>query len=218
VIANITKAPPLPFIPAEWHGKPVVIAPMVYTGDAEAGARALAPIRALASPVADMVRPIRYPEIYPEHEPPRPAYNAGTNMLVDVFTPRSAEAILEHLETSTAPITAIQIRMLGGAMARVPEDATAFAHRKAKLMINIAAMYKRPEERPEHEAWAHSLSKKLSGGSPTAAYVGFQGEEGPEGLRRAYPPMTLERLAQVKHQYDPDNLFRLNLNVPPDPT
>ena len=64
MIANILKAPPLPFIPPEQHGKPVVIALMVYAGDAEAGERAIAPIRALAKPLADMVRPIRYPEMY----------------------------------------------------------------------------------------------------------------------------------------------------------
>jgi FAD/FMN-containing dehydrogenase len=110
----------------------------------------------------------------------------------------------------------IQLRVLGGAMARVPEDATAFGHRRAKLMINIAAMYERPEERSEHEAWASSLVRALSDGTPTGAYVGFLGDDGEEGVRRAYPPATLERLARVKRQYDPDNLFRLNSNVPPD--
>jgi FAD/FMN-containing dehydrogenase len=70
IIANIAKAPPLPFVPSEQHGKPVVIALMVYADDAEAGERALAPIRALATPLADMVRPIRYPEIYEGPEGP----------------------------------------------------------------------------------------------------------------------------------------------------
>jgi FAD/FMN-containing dehydrogenase len=72
------------------------------------------------------------------------------------------------------------------------------------------------KERPEHEAWTNSLAKALSDGTTPAAYVGFLGDEGEEGVRRAYPPATNERLTQVKRQYDPDNLFRLNLNVPPD--
>jgi hypothetical protein len=126
------------------------------------------------------------------------------------------DPILEHLETSTAPIAGIQLRVLGGAMARVPGDATAFGHRHARLMVNVAAMYERPEEGTEHEAWAGSLTTALSGGAPTAAYVGFLGDEGEEGTRRAYPPATLERLAEVKRRYDPDNLFRLNSNVRPD--
>jgi FAD/FMN-containing dehydrogenase len=100
-------------------------------------------------------------------------------------------------------------------MARVPDEATAFGHRSAKLMVNIAAMHERPEERPEHERWAAGLANELSAGAPAGAYVGFVGEEGDEGVRRAYPPATLARLAQVKRRYDPDNLFRRNLNVLP---
>ena len=218
VIANILKAPPLPFIPAEHHGKPVVIALMVYAGGAEAGEMAIAPIRRLATPLADMVRPIRYPEMFAGPEGPPPALDAGTNVLVDELPARAGETILEHLETATAAIAAVQLRVLGGAMARVPDEATAFGHRSAKLMVNIAAMHERPEERPEHESWASSLAIALSDGTPAAAYVGFVGDEGDEGLRRAYPPATLERLAQVKRRYDPDNLFRLNLNVPLDVT
>jgi FAD/FMN-containing dehydrogenase len=216
VIANILKAPPLPFIPAEQHGGPVVIALMVYAGGAEAGERAIAPIRTLATPLADMVRPIRYPQMYAGPEPPPPAFGAGTNILVDGLPERGAETILEHLEAATAPVAAVQLRVLGGAMARVPTAATAFGHRGARLMANIAAMYQRPEERPEHEAWASTLTTALSDGATPAAYVGFVGEEGEEGVRRAYPPAILERLARVKGRYDPDNLFRLNVNVPAD--
>jgi FAD/FMN-containing dehydrogenase len=216
VIANILKAPPLPFIPVEHHGKPVVIALMVYAGGAEAGETAIAPIRRLATPLADMVRPIRYPEMFAGPEAPPPALDAGTGVLVDELPARAGETILEHLETATAAFAAVQLRVLGGAMARVPDEATAFGHRSAKLLVNIAAMHERPEERPEHESWATNLANVLSDGTRAAAYVGFIGDAGDEGLRRAYPPATLERLARVKRQYDPDNLFRLNLNVPLD--
>ena len=187
---------------------------MVYAGDAEAGEVAIAPIRGLATPVADMVRPIRYVEMFAGPEAPPPALDAGTNVLVDELPARAGETILEHLETATAAFAAVQLRVLGGAMARVPDEATAFGHRSAKLLVNIAAMHERPEERPEHESWASSLADALSDGAPAGAYAGFVGDEGDEGLRRAYPPATLERLAQVKRRYDPDNLFRLNLNVP----
>jgi hypothetical protein len=214
MIANIMKAPPMPFVPAEQHGKPVVMALIVYAGDAEAGERAIAPVRALATPLADMVRPIRYPEMFEGPEGPRPALDAGTNVLVDAFPSGAAEAILEHLETATAQLAAAQLRVLGGAMARIPDDATAFGYRGTKMMVNVAAIYGSPEERPEHEAWARSLVTALSDGA-TGAYVGFLGDDGDQGVRRAYPPATLERLAAVKRQYDPDNLFRRNLNVTP---
>jgi FAD/FMN-containing dehydrogenase len=214
VIANVAKAPPMPFIPADQHGKPVVMALMVYAGDPGAGQRAIAPIRALATPVADMVRPTHYREMYEGPEGPRPAYSAGTNVLVDALAPGGAEAILEHVETSTAPMGAAQLRVLGGAMSRVADGATAFGHREARILVNVAAMYESAQETPEHQAWANSLVTALSDGKP-AAYVGFLGDEGEDGVRRAYPPATLERLAQVKRRYDPDNVFRLNANVPP---
>jgi FAD/FMN-containing dehydrogenase len=214
MIANIIKAPPVPFVPAERHGTPVVMASMVFAGDAEAGGRAIAPIRALAQPLADLVRPIRYPEMYEAPEHPRPGFDAGTNLLVNGVASGAPEAILEHLETSTAHIAYAQLRVLGGAMARVPDDATAFGHRRAKMMLNVAAMYRRPDEGPEHHAWVSSLATALSDGT-SAAYVGFLGDDGGQAVRRAYPPATLERLAEVKRRYDPDNLFRRNLNVQP---
>jgi FAD/FMN-containing dehydrogenase len=214
MIANIIKAPPMPFIAAERHGTPVVMVSMVYAGDAEAGAPAIAPIRALAPPLADMVRPIRYQQMYEGPEHPRPGFDAGTNLLVNGFAPGAPEAILEHLQTSTAHIAYAQLRVLGGAMARVPDGATAFGHRGAKMMLNIAAMYGNPDEGPEHKAWVSSLATALSDGTG-GAYVGFLGDDGDQSVRLAYPPATLERLAEVKRRYDPDNLFRRNLNVHP---
>ena len=100
-------------------------------------------------------------------------------------------------------------------MARVPDGATAFGHRGAKMMLNVAAMYASPDEGPEHKAWVNSLATALTDGT-SAAYVGFLGDDGDDTVRRAYPPTTLERLAEVKRRYDPDNLFRRNLNVQPN--
>jgi FAD/FMN-containing dehydrogenase len=82
------------------------------------------------------------------------------------------------------------------------------------MMLNVAAMYQRPDEGPEHHAWVSSLATALSDGT-SAAYAGFLGDDGDQAVRRAYPPATLERLAEVKRHYDPDNLFRRNLNVQP---
>jgi FAD/FMN-containing dehydrogenase len=187
---------------------------MVYAGEAAAGAKAIAPIRNLAAPLADMVRPIRYPEMYAGPEAPGPGYAVGTNLLVDELSAGEAQTILAHLETATAALAAVQVRVLGGAMARVADNATAFGHRRAKLMVNIAAMDQRIEARAEHETWAAGLAEALSNGAATPAYVGFIGEEeGEAGVRRAYPAATLSRLAQVKRRYDPDNLFHLNVNV-----
>jgi FAD/FMN-containing dehydrogenase len=215
LIANVLRAPPLPFIPAKSHGKPILITQMVYAGDPTAAESAIAPIRGLATPLADMIRPMHYPEIFNVPERPRPAFDAGTNMFIDSFSPSAALAILEHLETATAEFAAIQLRVLGGAMGRVPAEATAFGHRKARLMLNIAAMYTRDEERADHEAWVRTVASTLSLPGTGAAYVGFLGDDGVRGLRRAYPPATLRRLGHLKQKYDPANLFHGNTNVRP---
>ena len=210
-IATVMPAPPMPFVPEEHHGKPVVMAMMVYAGDAEAGERALAPFRALAPPVADLLRPMRYPEMYPPADDSYRPLAVGRTMFTDHV---DGAAILDHIAASTAATPVVQLRVLGGAMARVPADATAFAHRSGRILGNVAAMYAGPEERPVHVAWATEGARKLSAGNP-AAYAGFLADEGEERTRAAYPGATWNRLAAVKAAYDPDNVFRLNQNVPP---
>jgi len=122
--------------------------------------------------------------------------------------------MLERLETSTAMMRAVQIRVLGGAMARVPADATAFAHRDRRFMVNVAAMYERLEEHEAYAPWVADLAAQLQRG-PMGAYVGFLGDEGAARVHDAYPKPTWDRLAEVKARYDPRNLFRLNQNVRP---
>jgi FAD/FMN-containing dehydrogenase len=213
-IVNIMVAPPMPFIPAEHHGKLLVIAMLVYAGDPDAGERALAPFRALATPYADMVRPMPYPEIYPPEEEGFHPTAVSHTMFMDSVDEPVAKTILEYLQASDAPIRVTQLRVLGGAMARVPDDATAFAHRGSRIMANVAAFYEGPADKPARQAWVDELSGALRQ-DDSGAYVGFLGEDGPARLQDAYPASTWERLAAVKRRYDPDNLFRRNQNVPP---
>jgi len=213
-IFNVTLAPPMPFVPAEHHGRPVVIAFLVHAGVGEAGERAIAPFRALATPIADMVRPMRYPELYELAAAPQPAAMAMRNMFVDAVDRSTAETILGHLEKASAPRAAVQLRALGGAIARVPADATAFAHRARRIMVNVAAMYERLDEAAVHEAWVAELAGALHH-EEAGAYVGFLGNEGEGRVREAYPGSTWDRLATIKRQYDPANLFRLNQNIQP---
>ncbi|HZM18181.1 MAG TPA: FAD-binding oxidoreductase [Gaiellaceae bacterium] len=215
-IANVMPAPPMPFLPAEQHGRLVIFALLAYAGEADAGERAVAPFRALAEPVADMVRPIRYPELFvapPDEGDYHPVAVART-MYVDSIDRSAAETIVEQLEASTAMMAVTQLRMLGGAAARVPVDATAYAHRQSRIMVNVAALFGAPEEAPEHERWVVGLADALRQ-DDTGAYVNFLGDEGEERIRAAYPGPTWDRLVEIKRRYDPTNLFRLNQNIPP---
>ena len=205
----------MPMVPAELHGKPIVMAMLVYAGDTEARQRAVAPFRALATPIADLVRPMPYPEIYQFTEGgPSPEHEAARSLFLDAVDRPTAETIVEHLQASTAPLAVAQLRVLGGAMARVPADATAFAHRGSRIMANVAAFYEGPADKPVRQAWVDELAAALrqdDGG----AYVGFLADEGDARVHQAYPGSTWEKLAAVKRRYDPTNLFRRNYNVPP---
>ena len=102
-------------------------------------------------------------------------------------------------------------------MARVPADATAFAHRQQRMLVNIAAFYQGPEDRIRRRTWVSEFSDALQP-RDTGAYVGFLTDDGPERIRSAYPGATWDRLAKIKGRYDSANLFRLNQNVQVKPS
>ena len=213
-IANVMPAPPMPFVPAEHHGKLVIFAMLCHAGAGEAGERAVAPFRTLATPIVDMVKPSRYPEMYPPDDENYHPLATSRTMFVDKVDRGVADMILEHLSASTAPMRVAQLRVLGGAMARVPVEATAFAHRKSRIMVNCAAICERPEEIAVHAPWVTSFAAALRQGD-AGAYVNFLADEGAARVRAAYPGSTWDRLRAIKTQYDPTNLFRLNQNIPP---
>jgi FAD/FMN-containing dehydrogenase len=215
-IANVMPAPPMPFLPEEHHGRLVIFALIVYAGEVGTGERAVAPFRELAEPIADMVGPKPYPAIFeggPGDEDFHPV-TAVRTLFVDSIDRSAAETIVEQLLASTAMMAATQLRVLGGAAARVPARATAYAHRQSRIMVNVAALFGTPEEAPEHEPWVNGLADALRE-DDQGAYVNFLGDEGEERIRAAYPGETWNRLVAVKRRYDPTNLFRLNQNIPP---
>ena len=213
-IANVMPAPPMPFLPADYHGKLLIMAMLVYVGDVESGERAIAPFRALATPIVDMVKPMSYPEIYPPEEGTYHPIAVGRTMFLDQIDRSVAETILHYLPTSTGTMAVAQLRVLGGAMARVPADSTAFAHRSSRIMVNVAALYEQLDEKATHEAWVENFAAALQQ-ADQGAYVNFLSNEGEARVRAAYPGGSWDRLRAIKARYDPDNLFRLNQNIPP---
>jgi len=213
-IANVMPAPPMPFVPAEHHGKLVIFAMLCYAGAVEAGERAVAPFRALATPIVDMVKPCRYPEMYPPDDPNYHPIATGRTMFIDSVDRSIADLIVERLGATDAPMRVAQLRVLGGAMARVPVEATAFAHRRSRILVNVAALYERPDQAPLYEPWVTGFAAALKQ-SDSGAYVNFLVDEGEARIRDAYPGKTWDRLRSIKRRYDPTNLFRINQNIPP---
>jgi len=213
-IANVMGAPPMPFLPPEVHGQLIVFALMVYAGSPEDGERVMAPFRALATPLADMLRPMQYPEMYPREDTSYHPTAVGRTIFLDSVDLDVAGTIVETIRASDASMRVAQLRVLGGAMARVPADATAFAHRGSRIMASLAAFYDGPEEQVRREKWVNDFAASVLQ-SNTGVYVNFLGNEGEARVRAAYPGNTWDRLREIKRRYDPTNLFRLNQNIPP---
>ena len=213
VIAFVMHAPPAPFIPADRVGELSVMLTFVYAGDQADGEVAIAPFRALAEPIADLAGPMPYPGIYAfTEEGAKPEAFIVRSAFLDRLDERVVDTIIKYMSRATTPGAMIQLRGLGGAMARVPSAATAFAHRAARVLFAIITVYEGPAE--PHVAWTEELFDVIR---PQArgVYSNFLGNEGAQRLREAYPAATYERLAALKHRYDPANLFRLNQNIAP---
>jgi hypothetical protein len=212
-ILNVMPCPPMPFIPAEHHGSMVLLAMMGWSGPADEGARVLAPFRALATPLADMVTSQPYTGMYPPEDAGYRPMAFQRTLFLDHVDTGMASLILERLAASDAPMRAVQLRVLGGAIARVPEDATAFAHRSARIMAVVVSFYG-PDDLPKRQRWVTSLVEALGQGEK-GVYVNFLMDEGEERVRAAYPGDTYDRLATIKASWDPDNVFRRNQNIRP---
>lgn len=214
-IAMIMPLPPAPFIPAEAQGKPAFVAMMAYAGAPADAERVLAPFRALATPLADLVAPGNYSSLYMLDPPPEMrAMVSIRSRFTERFGIDEARALVAAAGRCTAPMSISQIRVLGGAHARTTPDATAFGHRTSRFMVSFLAMYGGDAaEMAAQERW---VGESVASVAPqaTGTYVNFLGM-GESRTDAAYPEATMARLRQVKRRYDPENLFRHNTNVAP---
>lgn len=212
VMCSAMTAPPMPMIPSDYHGQPVIMVMLCYAGEAEAGNQAVADFRALATPIADTVQPTTYPEMLADGPGSRPVI-ASSSTYIDEIDADTAELVLDRLRASRAARAAVEFRALGGAVARVPADATAFAQRDRRFVATPSAMFDELSEKPDHVAWANQLARSLGGSD--GGHLNFMMDEPTERIRDAYPGATWDRLREIKRRYDPDNVFRLNQNIPP---
>jgi FAD/FMN-containing dehydrogenase len=215
-IAILAPAPPLPFVPSEHHGQPALIVRLAYAGDLDAGQHAIAPLRALATPLADAIMPMPYQDMYAGAGPDSARIRMATrSMFLDELDEHAESMVFDRVQARPSPMSAVQIRVLGGAMARFPADATAFAHRDRRLMVTFASGYQDPAQAAAHEAWVADSQATLRPVS-RGVHVSFLGDEGVARVHEAYPGPTYKRLAAIKRRYDPANLFRVNQNITPE--
>ncbi|MDQ5823679.1 MAG: FAD-binding oxidoreductase [Chloroflexota bacterium] len=220
-ILMLMLAPPMPMIPAEYHGKPVVALSFCYAGDPQEGQKVIAPLLSMGTPIMQMVQPMPYPVLFQfsaEGATSRPA--SVRSHFLDDLDDATAAALVEHISRATSRQGILQFRVLGGALSRQPSDSTAFGHRDKPYMATIINAWMGapadPSQVAEHRAWTEQAWHLLKPHS-TGAYVNFLGDEPEEATKQAYPPNTYARLAQIKQRYDPTNLFKGNRNIPPAP-
>ena len=208
-------APPAPFIPEAIHGQPTLAIMFVYDGDAESGQAALEPFRQLATPMAELVMPMPYVGIYEmlkDAEQRSPV--SHRSLFLETLDDAAIDTILERMAAPSSPVAMTQIRILGGAMARVDAEETAFAHRDAPVMVVIVTPFEDMAEAPVHAAWTQAYYEALRPRA-TGVYSNFLEAEGEDRIHEAYPEATYRRLADIKRRYDPSNLFRRNQNIAP---
>jgi len=212
----LRKAPPAPFVPAEWHGREIVGLAICYVGPVEDGERAAAPLRAFGSPVLDIVAPMPFTAW-------QQALDAGQvpgfrNYWKSHDFMELSDALIDTLIAQAwklpDPHSEIAFAALGGAVARVPIDATAYTHREPTYSINVHGRWEDPAKDDECIAWARNTLKATEPFATGGVYVNFMTDEEGERVKLAYG-VNYDRLVGLKNKYDPTNLFRMNQNIRP---
>ena len=216
LMAALVTAPHAPFVPAEAQGKPVCVLAAAHCGPVDEGERVLAPLREFGPPVVDTMRPQPYVELQQSVDkmipPGRIAYVKSD--FLGPLDERALEVLAEHHARATSPYCQILLHQMGGAIARVPSDATAFVNRDAEWMLTVIAIWVDPDEKPEpHVAWARGLWEAMRPWA-TGTYVNHLGDEGEQRVREAYGP-SYARLVALKEAWDPQDVFRLNQHIAP---
>ena len=216
IIVN-RKAPPLPAIPQEFHGKRVTIITCCYAGSIDDGERVVAPLRKFGTPLLDLCAP----KPYVAHQSmfdasyPRGLWYYFKPCDVERLSDEVIDVVTDYSGRIQSPMSSMPIFHLGGQVARVDENATAFSGRKRGHTLNPNGITKDAEGFEDERAWVRGLYEALEP-HHSSVYVNFLMDEGEDRIRQAYGAEKYERLKKLKKEYDPDNFFRLNQNIPPD--
>ena len=214
-LVNLTTAPPVPFLPESVHGKPIVGVGGCWSGHLDAGEAATAPFRSLGTVISDIFAPNPYAGWQQALDPlyPRGVHNYFRSAFLRTVDDASVRALTDAFATLPNAMTEIHLQHLGGAVGRVPVDATAYALRDQEFIVNVVARTPTADGFTEVIEWARGVTSAL--GPDAATYVNFTGEANAGLVRASYPPETYRRLVALKDEFDPTNLFHLNQNIAP---
>lgn len=219
IVAALRKAPPAPWIDRDVHGKPIVALFICHTGPIEEGEALVAALRATGAPVGDVVQRRSYlsQQTLLDATQPKGRRYYWKSEYLPALDPAMAAPLIEHAERVASPHGAILLFPLDGAIGRLPDYHSAVGNRDAGLVLNVAAGWDDAADDAANMAWARAAWQDLQRFSTGGVYINFQPEdEGDERIRAAYGK-NYDRLVEVKTKWDPDNVFRMNKNIPPKP-
>jgi FAD/FMN-containing dehydrogenase len=216
-VLNLRLAPRLAAIPADVHGRPVLMIGCCWAGDPTEGEVALRPLRQLGPVLADLLEPRPYLQLQSMYDAavPHGWHYYWKSVEVPPFTDGAIDTLVDHASALTSQRSYCIIFQMGGALSRVDAGATAFTQRSPGHNININAVWTEDDHDERHVAWTRAYYDAMRPHATEHVYLNFLDEDEPERVRAAFDPSTYERLVALKRQYDPDNVFRGTLNISP---
>jgi FAD/FMN-containing dehydrogenase len=217
-IFELSVAPPVPFLPEDVHGKPIVMVGACYAGAPEDGIEVVRPLKEFGDPIVDLLKPELYTALQSMFDPfvPHGWHRYWKSVELPPLTDDAIDTLVEHASAFTSPKSYCIVFQLGGALARPREDDTAFSQRDAAHNVNINAVWTEGDPEGErHVAWARDFFSAMRPHAGGRVYLNFLGDDGAERVRQAYGDRQYERLVELKRAYDPTNFFRLNQNIEP---
>jgi FAD/FMN-containing dehydrogenase len=212
----LRRAPPLPFLPRQWHGKEILALAVCYSGKAAEGERVTQPLRKFGSPLADVIAPQRYSAWQTTFDPllTPGQRNYWKSLCFRDLSDSLIDTLIDFAGRIPDPQTEIPFAQLGGAVSRVPADATAYAHRDAEFMLNVHGRWSDPAKDDACISWARALFAAAAPFATGGVYVNFLTQDESDRIPAAYGA-NYARLVRLKNRFDPTNLFRVNQNIRP---
>jgi FAD/FMN-containing dehydrogenase len=197
-------------------GTPVTAIIVCHSGDRAEGERALAPLRQFGSPMMDAIQPMPFPVMQSMLDGAAPDGNQNywKSTFLRELSDDAIDTIVAHANEATSPLSAVLVEQYGGAVSRVADTATAFAHRQAECDFVVMGQWVDPAESERHIAWTRGIADAMAPFRSGAYLLNALGDESEEIVRAAFG-VNYERLVEVKSRYDPTNFFRVNLNITP---
>ena len=213
----LRKAPPLPFLPAEVHGTDIVVFAVCYCGDLAKGKKAVAPLRALGKPLADIVGPMPFAGWQTAFDPllTPGARNYWKSHDFARLSDPLIDLLVDHAGRVPTPETEVVLVHIGGAVNNVPVIATSYPHRNVEYIVNVHTRWSHPSQDQSCIAWARQLFDAMAPHSTGGVYVNFMPEDEGQRVKIGAYGRNYKRLTTLKAKYDPRNLFRMNQNIKP---